>query len=135
MAEQQEIVDFVNGFSDRAMELNIQTKPISLKAKSQESRQEGMVDLPAIPDREVMEYIKSKPNFAHNLFEVQERFFGRRFTSRGNTKRMYHRTARQLRLIRPKIERQHKGKFEEEISEHGVKQFIFKKPQAIEFLH
>lgn len=82
-------------------------------------------------DRRVLRYVLSKPNFGHNLFEVQEEFFGARFKSRGETRHMYHKTARQLRRIRKKIETEEKGKFEEIFGEGGVKQFVFRRIVAV----
>lgn len=131
VGNQHEIIDFINGFLGGSIVLPAQAKPTTPSLQSvtlkTEADVEEMIDVPAPLDEEVERYITSKPDFSHNLFEVQRIFFGKTFTSRGNTKRMYHRTARQLRLIRKQIEKEYKGKFIEETGEHGLKQFTFKK--------
>jgi hypothetical protein len=78
-------------------------------------------------DKEVKKYIMSKPMFKHTLFDIQEFFFGTKFKSRGETKTMYHKTARQVRGIRKEIEREYGGEFKEAFAEGGIKEFVFKK--------
>jgi len=87
------------------------------------------IEDPELPsDKEVIQYIISKPNFEHDIFDVQERFFGKRFTSRDKeTRRMYHRIHRQLRGVRETIEKQVKGKFVSTTGDKGVKRYTFKK--------
>lgn len=87
----------------------------------------GALDLPLPSDESVKRYILDKPDFRHTLFDVQAHFFGTKFKSRGESRRMYHRTAKQLRKIRKEIEEEHKGDFQEIFAEGGVKQFIFRK--------
>ena len=61
------------------------------------------IDLETPPDSEIADYIMSKQNYAHEIFEVQDHYFGKTFPSRGNTRRIYQRTAEQLRRVRRKI--------------------------------
>ena len=91
----------------------------------------GKLDVPSKPDMLVKRYIMSKPDYRHTLFEVQNHFFGRTFKSRGQTQRMYHRTAKQVRKIRKEIETEERGVFEEVFAEGGVKQFVFRKKADI----
>ncbi len=92
------------------------------------SSETDVIDLPLPPDEEVMEYITSKPHFAHSTFEIHEKFFGRRFSSRDEqTKRMYHRIHRQLTKIREKIEKQFEGKWKSTIKDGGVKEYTFRR--------
>lgn len=44
---------------------------------------------------------------------------------------MYHKTARQVRKIRKKIEKETGGKFDATIGEGGVKEFFFKKKPEV----
>lgn len=133
IGEEDEIVSFINRFLGESMMPHVQAKPVSPATSpsaivSTETRK--MIDIPAPKDEDVIAYITSKPDFSHDLFEVQKHFFGRTFKSRGTSKRMYHRTARQLRLIRRTIEEQHKGRFiETKGSERGLKRFVFKKTE------
>ena len=85
------------------------------------------LDLKTPPDDEVMKYIMSKPNYAHDLFEVQEHFFGRTFSSRGNTTRMYHRTADQLRMVRDAIADSEDGMWKSVLGSGRRKVFTFVK--------
>ncbi len=89
-----------------------------------------VVDMPAHPDDKVIDYITSKPDFSHDLLEVQRFFFGQVFKSRGKTKRMYHRTARQLRMVRKIIESRYEGVFVSRLGSDGVKRFVFKKQRT-----
>ncbi|WP_309492655.1 hypothetical protein [Candidatus Hecatella orcuttiae] len=57
-------------------------------------------------------YITSKPNFEHNIFEIQERFFGQRFDSRGSQAKKYNALYRRLVRAREKIEEEYGGRFE-----------------------
>lgn len=88
---------------------------------------QGKVDYPPISDEDVKQYILSKPDYRHTLFEVQMSFYNRIFKSRRETQLMYHRTAKQLRRIRNEIATEQKGKFQEILVEGGVKQFVFKR--------
>lgn len=111
-------VPFETPFADRKKEpIHPLSEPPKVEIASQR--------LP--PDEAVMEYITSKTDFKHNLFDVQERFFGRRFSSRGKeTKSMYHKTHRQLRKVHKKIEKKYGGKFEGALGKDRLKYFTFK---------
>lgn len=75
------------------------------------------------PDKEVETFILLQPNCEHDLFMVQKHFFNRTFPSRQDTAPMYHRTIRQLRLIREKIEKEKGIKFKEEITDGNYKHY------------
>lgn len=65
-----------------------------------------------IPSQEVLiKYITSKPNFEHDIFEIQEHFFGRRFSSHGSDEKKYNALYRRLVRVREKIEKEFGGKF------------------------
>lgn len=90
-----------------------------------------MIDQQLPSNEEIKEYLLTKPNFAHDLFDVQKRFFGRIFTSRREEQRMYHRTIRQLREIRRAIEQEQHGKFKEIKGEiRGQKRYVFEPLQT-----
>jgi hypothetical protein len=85
-------------------------------------------------DKDVETFLLSQPNYEHDLFMVQKHFFNRTFPSRRETAPMYHRTIRQLRLIRQKIEKEKGVKFREEISDGNYKHYKIepKKEEIIE---
>ena len=127
VGQEDEIISFINRFLGESITFPVQAKQVSPTA-TQRTTQKEMIDYPSPPDKEIIEYITSKPNFSHNLFEIQNHFFGQTFKSRGPSKRMYHRTSRQMRLIRRTIEEQYNGKFiETKGPGKGLKRFIFKK--------
>ncbi len=95
-----------------------------------EFAEQDQIDYPTMPDETVKQYIMSKPAYQHNLFEIQEHFYQRTFKSRGETQRMYHRTAKQLRKIRKEIASEQQGKFIEAFGEGGIKRFMFKKEET-----
>jgi len=134
IGEQHEITNFINTFLGQTMlpehkELNVVRKT-RLTTKDSE---QGMIDLPLPQDADIIRYITSKDQYGYDLLEIQKHFFGKTFSSRGNGKRMYHRTARQLREIREAIEKQYKGKFEEVPSgKRNLKRFVFKPIQTAE---
>jgi hypothetical protein len=134
-AEEEQILRFINRFRAGDVTMPIQTKPIlrSQVEASQEETTQKVVDLDLPTDDEVIKYITSKPKFSHDLFEVQRAFFNQTFKSRGVERRMYHRTARQLRLVRQFIEEKFNGKFMEEKSDTpGMKRFVFQPSSTIE---
>lgn len=93
---------------------------------SHKTLSEPMIDLPSPSDNEVKAYLLSKPSFSHDLFDVQEHFFGRRFVSRGSEARMYNRTIHQLRVVRRAIEEEKHGRFKETHGEiRGQKRYVF----------
>lgn len=105
------------------------TEPLSAKTPlptpQSELTSRGEIRLRLRPNEEIKQYILDKPRYRHNLFEVQTAFFGKTFKSRGETRHMYHKTARQLRQIRKQIEHEKRGKFKARLQEGGIKQFIF----------
>jgi hypothetical protein len=130
LGKEDEIVNFVNRFLGGSVKLPVELEHNSLMATpsaivSPETKQ--LIDLSTPSNKEVTAYVTSKPEFSHNLFEIQQHFFGRTFKSRGNGKRMYHRTARQLRMVRKSIEKQFKGEFTETLGAKGLKRFVFRK--------
>jgi hypothetical protein len=74
-------------------------------------------------NQEVEAFIKSKPNYEHDLRMVQNEFFGRTLSSRGPTKSMYHRTNKQLANVRKKIEKEEGRNFKEQILDQNVKRY------------
>ena len=130
VGDEDEIVSFVNRFlSVSAMLLGEprEVTPMATPSAIIGKESEESVDLPIPSDKEVIAYIVSKPDFAHHLFEIQKHFYGRMFKSRGPTQRMYHRTARQLRAVRERIEKEYEGRFVEKLGSKGLKRFTFKK--------
>jgi hypothetical protein len=73
-------------------------KPSVLNAKVPEAHQ-------------IIEFILSKPNYAHNSIEIQEQFLKRRVTSRGYPS-LYRRLVLNIEKARQEIERTKSGKFE-----------------------
>ncbi len=133
IGEESELVSFLNKFLSGSIPSSTQMKPILPNATPtimQKAKEEKMIDIPTPSDEEVINYITSEPSLSHDLFEVQRHFFKRTFMSRGNEKRMYHRTARQLRLIRKQIEKSHGGRFiATKGAKKGLKRYIFKKQE------
>lgn len=130
VGDQGEIISFVNRFLGGSVALPVKPERSSSAISPSvivSAESEDLVDLPAPSDKEVVAYVTSKPEFRHTLFDVQKQFFGTTFKSRGKTKRMYHRTARQLRAIRELIEKEFEGKFVETLGAKGLKEFVFKK--------
>lgn len=84
------------------------------------------------PDVEVKQYLLSKPEYRHTLFDVQRHFFkDRAFISRGYTKKMYHKTFRQLQSVRAQIEKEQGGKFYTVIGENRVNEYVFEKTPIV----
>ena len=102
---------------------------VSPKPEKEKPTEKPMFNLPS--DKEVEDYIKSKPNYQHDMFEVQRHFLGRKLLSRGSTAHIYHRITRQLRAIRKKIEKEEGGEFKEEFTKGGLKRYTFKKEEVI----
>lgn len=93
-------------------------------------KQKGTATLPLPNDDEVKVYIMSKPEYAHDLQELQQQFFHRTFASRGPTQAMYHRTSRQANLVRDVIAIEQKGKFQQFPIERNLIQWRFKKNEV-----
>jgi hypothetical protein len=90
---------------------------------------------PLFPDSDVKSYIKSKPEYRHNLLEIQEHFYGKTFKSRGDTAAMYHKTSRQLVEVRRQIEREENGVFAPESVTGNLLEYPFKRnAQTVEAL-
>ncbi|HSV49929.1 MAG TPA: hypothetical protein VLH35_06395, partial [Candidatus Acidoferrales bacterium] len=86
-----------------------------------------LVDLPS--NESLMDYIMSKPDYTHDITDIQQHFFGRKFKSRGETQLMYHRMNRQLTEIRAQIEKNQDGIFNPFPIEKNLIQYVFKKRQ------
>jgi hypothetical protein len=91
-------------------------------------RSELRVDMPT--EQEVEAFIKSKPNYEHDLHMIQKEFFGRTFMARGTTASMYHRTNRQVKLVREKIEKETGAKFKEQTIDRNFKRYRLEAPIA-----
>jgi len=131
IGEQDEIMAFISRFTSakigsiedrvqlvgpeesRRLDEMVKSAKEKLKLENQAVSPLELTELPLPPDEAVISYITSKPQFEHHLLEIQRKFFGRVFSSRGKDQRMYHRTARHLRLIRDAIEMRYNGKFKE----------------------
>jgi hypothetical protein len=96
-------------------------KPLQQTLETARTEQKPRISMPT--DQEVEEFIKSRPDYEHDLHIVQNQFFGRTFQSRGPSMHMYHKTNRQLRSVREKIEREEGRKFKEEIVERNFKHY------------
>ena len=137
--EDQQIISFIASFPEGTAEIN-HSQPVSMgekpryKVKSSHTETpQSMIDEPLRSMGEVVQYLLNKPAFSHDLFEVQEHFYGRKFTSRGTEARMYNRTIHQLREARKMIERAKGGTFKETRGEiRGQKRYVFESGQPIE---
>lgn len=103
---------------------NITTKS-SQEHEEEKARNEAKLKLPT--DKDVESFIKSQPNCEHDLQMVQKHFFGKIYSSRGQTASMYHRTVRQLRAIRVKIEKETGSKFTEEAIARNLRRYRLEK--------
>jgi len=130
-----EIRDFIHAFLGQTMHLpEHQTATVTRKSRIviKEKEDEGMINVPLPSDDKVMEFIQTKDNFAHDIEEVQRQFFGKTFSSRGNSQRMYHRTARQLIMVREKLEKRFEGKFvQESTGIRNLRRYVFKPSQKV----
>lgn len=130
-----EIRDFIHTFLGQTMHLpEHQTVTVTRKSRMviKEKEEEGLINVPLPSDDKVMEFIQSKQNFAHNIEEMQKQFFGKTFSSRGNSQRMYHRTARQLGIVREKLEKRFEGKFvSESTGVRNLRRYVFKPSQKV----
>lgn len=97
----------------------------SLVSQNAETPQKPTITGPS--DEDVEMYIKSRPNYQHDIHQVQKHFFGKILSSRGDTTSAYHRTNRQLTAVRKKIETEEKGKFKEEYVKGSLKRYTFEK--------
>lgn len=137
--EDRQITSFLSSFPQETMELSnpkpmlIGRKPHSKAKVSQETTEQiEMLDEPLHSAEEVKKYLLSQPNFSHDLFKVQEHFYGRRFSSRGEEQRMYYRTLKQLRVVRAAIAQELHGKFKEIKGEiRGQKRYVFESMQTV----
>ena len=130
--EEDQLVSFLSSFPEGETRIG-SFKPISMEEKPQHKAQpshkatsETIIDIPSPSNEEVKAYLLSKPNFTHDLFEIQEHFFERRFVSRGVEARMYNRTIHQLKEVRHEIEEEKHGKFKEIKGDiKGQKRYVF----------
>lgn len=131
--EPEELMAFINRFlseNEESHEYVAPKFPRKEKAKMENIEPIKIANLPLPNDADIVKYITSKPNFTHDLLEIQRKFYGKIFSSRGKEQRMYHKTARQLRAIREIIERQYKGEFiDEPAGQRNLKRFSFKATQ------
>jgi len=138
IGEQDELVSFLNKFLSGSMALSNQAQPVTptvAPTTTHRIDKEGMIDFSLPPMEKVLEYVTSKPDFTHDLVEIQKHFFARKFESRREGKRMYHKTRRQLSLVRKTIEEKYNGKFTEtKGSKRGMKRYIFKREPIIGLL-
>ena len=129
---EQEVLRFINQFFGASMSLP-EHAPIAFEKTNAEETTRKVdkpkaIELPLPSDNELINYITSKPQFSHDILEIQDHFFGRRFSSRGADQRMYHRIARKLRSVRALIEKQWDGNFKQVPSEQrNLKRFTFEK--------
>jgi hypothetical protein len=130
-----EIRDFIHTFLGQTMHLpEHQTATITRNSRIviKEKEDEGLINVPLPSDEMVMDFLESKKDFAHNIEEIQAHFFGKTFGSRGNSQRMYHRTARQLSMVREKLEKQFEGKFmSESTGVRNLRRYVFKPSQKV----
>lgn len=154
IGEQGEITAFINRFMYEGASLHEgQTKPQTLKdantsisssiqlpprriakltPETPTAEPFKLTDLPLPNIEAVINYIMQKPSYEHTLPELQKKFYGRVYKSRGNEQRMWHRTSRQLKMAREVIEARIGGKFKEESAgERNLKQYIFVPNQAV----
>jgi len=133
IGSEDEITNFISHFIDETMTIQatramVQPTGRTRKTVAEEAKSQITIELPLHSEKEVMEYVVSKPQFSHDLFEVQEHFYGRKFTSRKDGVKMYHKTLRQLKMIRKKIEEQYAGQFKVLKGEQrGQKRFVFER--------
>jgi hypothetical protein len=132
--EDQQIINFLSSFPEGTLELGAQTEtsfdPPRLQSHSRtphkSTAKTAMIEQPLRSDEEVKQYLLSRPDYNHVLFEVQQHFFKRTFTSRGEESRMYHRTIRQLREVRQAIAKERHGEFREVKGNiRGQKRYVF----------
>jgi hypothetical protein len=123
-----EIRDFIHTFIGQTMNAPEHKEMKARKARLVfEEDGEDVINVPLLPDEKVMEFLESKDEFTHDLTDVQKALYGRVFSSRGNGQRMYHRTANQLRVVREKLEKKHRGKFEPmPTGIRNLKKYVFK---------
>jgi hypothetical protein len=95
------------------------------KPASSKTRRKTILPLPT--NEEVKKYIMSKPDFAHDIADVQQHFYGTNFKSRGDTQSMYFRTSRQVVEIRKQIEKEENGQFTPYAVEKNLMRYVFKK--------
>lgn len=95
----------------------------SKKPISETMRTESNIRINMPTDQEVEAFIKSKPDYEHDLHTVQKEFFGKKFASRGASAPMYHRTNRQLTMVRKKIEDKEGRKFKAQTIDRNFKRY------------
>jgi hypothetical protein len=151
IGEQDEITAFLNRFigenpnsSEHGSPYRVRTlkktdlepieTPTELVFRSDSEQVEPLKisDWPLPDDDAIINYIISKPQYIHDLLEIQEKFFGKVFHSRGKDARMYHRTARQLECVRGIIEKRFNGTFKgESAGKRNLRRFVFVKTATI----
>jgi len=99
----------------------LETNQIQPASEPVRTEPKHRIDMPTDQDVEV--FIKSRPNFEHDLHIIQNEFFGKIFSSRGSSASMYHRTNRQVKLVREKIEKDMGAKFKEQIIDRNFKRY------------
>lgn len=129
-----EIKDFIHSFISQTMHLP-EHEEMRVKRKSRlvitEKIGDDTTNVPLPPDEKIMEFLEGRENFSHDLTDVQKGFFGKVFSSR-DAQRMYHRTARQLRGVRIKLEKKHLGNFvEQPTGIRNLKRYVFKPSQKV----
>jgi hypothetical protein len=153
IGEQEEIMAFINRFMYEGASLDENRTPNLIQREDVEGlststnvqtlrkkpvSKDGVMPLPVkltdmpLPSIDaVINYILQKPLYKHDLPEIQMKFFGRVFQSRGADQRMWHRTARQLKMAREIIEKRFGGKFKEgSAGERNLKQYTFASSQV-----
>ena len=130
-----EIKDFIHSFIGQTMHLpEHEEARITRKSRIviKEKADADTINVPLPSDEAIMQSIESKKDFAHDITDFQKEFFGKVFSSRGNEQRMYHRTARQLKIVREKLEQKHQGKFEKQSTGiRNLRRYIFKPSQKV----
>ena len=126
IGEQDEVIAFINRFMYEDASLHgDQTKPRTsrdaiplpprrtLKPTPDITRHLGITNLPLVDNEAIISYITQKPSYEHTLPEIQRKFYGKVFSSRGSEQGFWHRTSRQLKIVRETIEKRFGGRFKE----------------------
>jgi hypothetical protein len=110
LKEKEKLLNFFNNFE--ILEIGIASVPRveHLEPSIQEKtghEEPTEIEIPLPTDEEVIEYITKKELFEHEIIEMQEKFLGKRFSVRGNTK-LYNAFDGLLRRARKQIANIHK---------------------------
>lgn len=100
---------------------------VQAKNKQSPTRVRPSITRPLPSNEDVKRYILSKPDYEHDITDIQRHFFGTNFKSRGETGVMYHRTARQVIEVRALIEKEQDGEFVPFPIEKNLMKYVFKK--------